>query len=102
MSATGSSQDPVGNSTVVAPMSEADQIKDKIAKLSDSLQKQLPSYESLLHTIHMNLAKSPDTVHLLTDQEIGIICAGLSKKTNVIIAPKEAKKSLKGTKLEDL
>lgn len=82
--------------TIPLPPTEAEQIKSRILDLQEALQKQLPSYESLLHTIHTNLAKSADTVQFLTDEEIGIICAGLSKKTGVVIAQAEAKKVKSG------
>lgn len=94
------------DSTVITPvsLSVAEQMKTKIAELLEALQKQLPGYESLLHTIHRNLANDPDTVHLLSDEEIGVICAGLAKRTGVFIAKAEVeKKSGKGkTTLGDL
>ena len=98
--------DPVKDSTQVVSLNSTEQIKDKILQLQESLQKQLPNYEGLLHTIHQALAKDPDTVHFLSDQEIGVIVSGLSKKTGVVVAEKEAKKkidkSLKGITLADL
>jgi hypothetical protein len=96
---------PSKESTVVEPISNGDQIKQKILDLQSALQNQLPSYESLLHTIHRNLATDPDTVHLLTDEEIGIICAGLSKRTGVVIMKEiveKTKKSRTKVTLEDL
>lgn len=94
------------DSTVVVPLTNSEQIKARIADLLEALQKQLPSYESLLHTIHRNLATDPDTVSLLTEEEIGVICAGLAKRTGVFIAKVEAEKMVKGgkgkVKLEEL
>ena len=80
------------NAIVSAPLSNAEQIKGRILQLQEALQKQLPGYESLLHTIHANLAKDPETVHLLSEEEIGTICAGLSKRTGVFIAAESLKK----------
>lgn len=80
------------DSTVVVPLDKTEQIKARIADLRDSLRAQLPNYESLLHTIHRNLATDPDTVHLLTDEEIGIIVAALSKRTGIFIAKEVAEK----------
>ena len=96
--------DPVQDSTTVAPLGEADQLRAKIMDLQSSMQRQAPNYEHLLHTIHSALARSPDTVHLLSDEEIGVIVAGLSKKTNVVISAQLARKkdSLKGVTLNDL
>jgi len=88
----------VPDSTVTAPLSMADQLRDKIYQLRTSLQERLPNYESLLHTIHRSLAMQPDTVHLLSEEEIGIIVAGLSIKTNTFIAQDKAKKSVEKAK----
>jgi hypothetical protein len=93
------------DSTVVTSLSNSDQIKSRIADLQIALQERLPGYESLLHTIHRNLATDPETVHLLSDEEIGVICAGLSKRTGTFISAIEAKKTsknLKGIKVDDL
>jgi hypothetical protein len=97
--------DPSTDSTVIAPMPEAAAIKDKIYQLQESLQQGLPNYEHLLHVIHRELGASEDTVHFLTDEEIGIICRGLTKKTGVELKAKTDKvtaKSLKGVKVSDL
>ena len=95
--------EPVLNSVSTAPLVEADQIKEKIIHLYESLQARLPNYEHLLHIIHTALLKSPDTVHLLSDEEIGIIVSGLSKKTGVILAEKQKKADAKKKiTLEDL
>lgn len=63
-----------------------EQIHARIAELQASLQQQLPGYKDMLHTIHRALQNDPETVHLLTDEEIGIICAGLAKRTDTVIA----------------
>ena len=97
--------EPVENSITTVPLSNGEQIKDKILSLKVSIEKGAPGYEQLLHIIHKNLQTDPDTVHLLTDEEIGIICAGLSKKTAIILSKSDAKKAnsaLKGTTLDDL
>lgn len=92
------------DSTTVVSLSSAELLKARIVQLQEALQKQLPGYESLLHTIHTNLQQSPDTVHLLEDEEIGVIVAGLQKRTNTFIAVKEANKTVKKGKvaLDDL
>lgn len=83
------------DSTVVTPIDNSEQIKSRIADLLEALQKNLPGYESLLHTIHRNLATDPATVQLLTEEEIGVICAGLSKRTGVQIAKEAAEKMVR-------
>lgn len=80
------------NSTVTSPLSTAEQLVGKILELQEKLQQQAPGYESLLHTIHSNLSKDPDLVHLLTNEQIGIICLGLQKRTGVEMSKIEAKK----------
>ncbi len=96
------SNSPDSLTSMPIPLTAAEAIKSKIADLCEALQKQLPSYESLLHTIHRNLATDPDTVQFLTDEEIGIICAGLSKKTGIMIAKAEADKMSRSKKKVDL
>ena len=93
------SVDPVTNSLTVSPMTGAQQLLDQIEGLRVSISKSLPNYEHLLHTIHQSLLKNPDTVHLLSEEQIGIICSGLSKKTGVVIAAKEAKKKVASGKV---
>jgi hypothetical protein len=83
------------DSTVVLSLSNSDQIKARIADLQEMLQKQLPGYESLLHTIHRNLSMDPETTQLLSDEEIGVIVAGLSKRTGIFITKVETEKKLK-------
>lgn len=91
---------PELDSTVVTsiPLSTENAIKGKIDALQKSLQQKLPDYESILHFIHRSLAENPDTVHLLTDEEVGIIVAGLQKRTGIFIAGAEADKKVKGKK----
>lgn len=89
---------PDRDSTVTVPLTNAEEISGKIESLKEALQQRLPSYESLLHTIHRNLANDPSTVHLLSEEQIGIICAGLQKKTGVFIANAEAEKTVKSGK----
>jgi len=97
--------DPSDNSVATAEMSAFEQISDKILALQAALSEQLPSYEGLLHVIHRSLAQQPETVHFLSDEQIGVICAGLSKKTGVVLSAKDKKitnKSLKGITANDL
>lgn len=62
------------------------QMAQKIADLQTALQTRAPGYERLLHEIHVGMQKDPDVVHLLTDEQVGVVVAGLSKKKNVVIA----------------
>jgi len=88
-----------------APLTAAEQIVGKIADLQEALQKQLPGYESVLHFIHFQLHKNEDVVHLLTEEQIGIIVAGLAKKKNIVLTTSAAKggnKTPSGKKIKDL
>lgn len=87
------------------PLTPLQDIKNKISQMQSDLQQQLPGYEHLLRVIHTNLAQDDSTVHLLSEEEIGIIVAGLSKKKGVVLAEietKTKKASLKGTTVDDL
>lgn len=86
------------------PLSNADQIVSQIEELQKMLQVASPGYESLLFTIHHNLSKDEELVHLLSEEQVGVICAGLAKKKNVVIAEVEKKgsKTAGGKKLKDV
>lgn len=91
--------------TQPTPLDNSQQVVDRINMLQETLRANAPAYESLLHTIHVQLAKDPDVVHLLKDEQIGIIVEGLSKKKNVVIATSAAKSkkgSLKNIGLDQL
>lgn len=68
-----------------APLSDIDQIKQKISELQRMLQVASPQYESHLFTIHKALAADEALVHLLSEEDIGTIVGALSKKKNVKI-----------------
>jgi hypothetical protein len=93
---------------ISTPLPSASILADKIAELQAALQTAAPSYESLLHTIHVALNKDESLAHLLTEEQVGIICAGLTKKQGIVIAETTAKakttsgKSLKNISLDDL
>lgn len=92
--------------TTVTPLDNSQQIKHRIAQLQECLEVNAPTYQSLLHTIHQNLMKDPDVVHLLSEEEIGVIVSGLSKHKNIVIATTVSKsktsKALKNVGLDDL
>lgn len=85
------------------PLPAAGIIVDKIAELQAALQTGAPQYESLLHTIHVALHKDEELTHLLTEEQVGILCAGLAKKKSVVIAASAAKgKTASGKSLKDI
>lgn len=91
--------------TAPAPLSEIDQISARISELQLAISSSLPGYERMLQTIHSALSKSEATCHLLTEEQVGIICEGLAKKKNIVIVEKITKKktrSLKNIDINDL
>ena len=77
------------------------QINARIAELKEALQVAVPGYEGVLQLIHRQLAQDEALSHLLTDEQVGIICAGLTRKKNIMLV-KESVKGAKKTKLSDI
>lgn len=101
---------PSTTTSPAVPLTQAEQIKGKIAELQQQLSAALPGYESLLHTIHRALLADEELTHLLSEEEIGVICQGLQKKTGIVITTAAIKgktnaaggKKLSGISLDDL
>lgn len=92
-----------------APLSNVDIIAGKIAALDKALADNLPNYAELLHVIHKNLSEDEALSHLLTEEQIAVICKGLYKKTQTVIVEGASKgnsvgnkKKLSGLTLDDL
>jgi hypothetical protein len=97
----------MNDSINTTPLTPAEQIVARINELQAALAANAPNYQGLLHTIHQALIKDQEAVHLLTEEQIGVICAGLTKNKNVVIATAVAKsktpsKKLAGIGLDDL
>lgn len=75
------------------PLQAFDLISSRIAELQQSLQSSSPGYENYLNIIGAALKKDEDCVHLLSEEQVGIICAGLAKKTNIVINEEVIKKA---------
>ena len=74
-----------------------------IAELEEALLTQLPNMPQMLARIHTNLAKDPQLIASLTDDQISTITKGLSTYTKAeIITTKPKKASLKNVSLSDL
>ena len=106
MSGTG----PTSNSTTAVVLSEHLQREflQKISDLDEKLRSNAPGYESLLHTIHRQLAADESLVHILDEEQVGTIVRGLTKRKNIVLAEPEKRgrgaggKSLKNIGLDDL
>lgn len=87
----------------VTSLPETDYILGKIDELKRSLQEQSPQYETILHTIHQKLSKDEAVVTLLSEEQIGIIVAGLTKKKGIVLATtKDKSTAANGKKLSKL
>lgn len=80
------------------------EITFKISELASMIHTAHPRMPLLLKEIHGILKADPENVTLLSEEEIGIIVAGLSKQTQTEITTAAIKKktSLKNTTLADL
>lgn len=74
-----------GTSSSVS-LSGIERLQVKINDLQSQLQVNAPGYAGLLHEIHRALAEDESLVHLLKEEEIGVIIAGLSKRKSIVIA----------------
>ena len=74
-------------------------IKEKLIRLQDSLQQNLPGYDSLLFMIHQALSKQPDLVHMMKPEEVATIVAGLEKKTGLLIMGEQTKSKAASKKI---
>lgn len=85
------------------------ELQEKILQLDQALKVNHPGMEAMLQTIHRNLDKDPELVHLLKEEDVSIIVQGLEKKTQTRIIDDTVKsaasgrnKSLKNIGMEDL
>lgn len=85
------------------------ELSEKISSLETAFKQSHPAMDSLLQTIHRNLQKDPELVHILKPEQTAIIFAALQKKTNTKIVQETVKsassgrnKGLKNLGLEDL
>lgn len=82
-------------------MTEAEVLKLKVAELEGKVVAAHPEFRTLLRDIHKQLLQDPELVTALTDEEVGILCSGLSKQTQttIIAAATKSKKSSKNMEL---
>lgn len=82
-------------------MNETEVMQLKIAELETKLVADHPEFRTLLRDIHKQMLADPEVVTVLTDEEIGIVCSGLSKQTQqtIVAAASKSKKSAKTMEL---
>jgi hypothetical protein len=85
------------------------ELATKINSLEQALLTAHPMMDSLLQTIHRNLQKDPELIHMLKPEQRATIFAGLQKKTQTKIVEDTVKsaasgrnRGLKNIGLEDL
>lgn len=77
------------------PMCPASLIRDRIRKLRHNLNNNIPGFDNILREIHVSISKDPETVHLLKEEEIGIIVSGLCKRKDIILVENKPKSKSK-------
>lgn len=80
-------------------LTAADLIINRIGELKEALQQSIPGYERMLQQIHTALAQDEEIVHLLTEEQIGVICAGLAKRKNVVLVAAAAQSKTESKRL---
>lgn len=110
---------PVSVLTLVSPPAQSEidfsypglyELSERIIRLDRAIQSNHPEFDSLLQTIHRNLDKDEQLLHLLKPDQISTIFKGLKKKTQTVIVEDTVKSSsagrgprgLKNIALEDL
>lgn len=82
---------------MATPLDASSTLTGKIDELQEQLEKKLPGYKDVLRSIHSIIKNDPDLLHILTDEQIGVIVAGLSQHKGVVIVKAEARKAVAGT-----
>lgn len=80
-------------------------LKMKIAELQDAILQTHPRLPLLLKDIHTTLKNQPETVTLLTEDEIAVIVNGLKQQTKTVITQAAISKRVpakKSINLDDL
>ena len=70
-------------------------LKEKVASLEAALLSAHPTIPTLLREIHTALRAQPETVTLLSEEEISVLVRGLQKQTGVFLAESVTKSAKK-------
>ena len=70
----------------------------EMAELEEALNQQVPGFANILRDIHIKLREDPNTVTLLSEDEIATIVKGLERHANVTLTAKAAKPTAKAKK----
>lgn len=86
-------------------MNQIEQLKEQIYTLKERLLTGNPDMPVLLQTIHKKLREDAELVTTLSEEEVGVIVAGLKRHQNVeisVVVSKAKGKSAKNLTLDDL
>jgi hypothetical protein len=88
-------------------MNQTEQITMKIAELEQAMISQHPQMPMYLKQIHQELLKSPELVHIMTNEQRATLIQALEKQTGVSVfaalkAKKPTAKSMATASLQDL
>lgn len=72
---------------------QVERIRDKMSELQEALDNNVPGFAHILKDIHDNIRADPDSVTILTDEEIAVIVKGLEKHAHIVVTPAKAKKA---------
>lgn len=86
----------VVNEVTVSP--EYEPLKLKMRELEAQLEAQIPGFALTLRDIHQFIAKDPNAVTILTEEEIGTIVSGLERHSGLTIVASKTPGKSKGTK----
>jgi hypothetical protein len=75
----------------MAEVAQIDLIRMRIADLTEALNTSNPGMFSYLKDIHVSLMRSPELVHMLTNEERSQVIRGLEVKTGESITTPKAK-----------
>lgn len=78
------------------------ELKEKVAQLEQALLNSHPQLPVLLRTIHTTLRNDPDNVTILSEEEVGVIVAGLKKQTMTEITTSTVKAASNTKKLKNI
>lgn len=78
-------------SELSVPLTDGEQLKQKVAELSQMILEKHPRMPTLLREIHTTVRQYPEQVTLLDESEIGVIVAGLQVQTNTSLAASVSK-----------
>lgn len=70
----------------------------EMAELESALNQQVPGFHTILRDIHIKLREDPNTVTLLSEDEIALIVKGLERHANVTLTAKAAKPTARAKK----